>query len=191
MPNEYHNMTDSFLYTTPLDPPAQPLLEDLAREYDFRYSDFYGSESGRGEVNRYPPEVFAPPAGNFLLILRKGEMIGGGAFKRYDESTAEFKRIWTRADLRHQGLARVLLTELEAQAFRQGYRHIYLTTGCRQPEATGLYLTSGYRALYDPGADLEALRSLPFEKVLSPERRCAKRSVEPVRSPDPVSISRT
>jgi len=159
-------MTNSFLYTTPLDPRAKPMLEDLAREYDFRYGDFYGPEGGRGEVNRFPPEVFAPPAGNFLLMLREGETIGGGAFKRYDEATAEFKRIWTRADLRRRGLARVLLTELEAQALRQDYRRIYLTTGCRQPEATGLYLTSGYRALYDQGADLEALRRLPFEKCL-------------------------
>ena len=159
-------MADHFLYTTPLDPCAKPLLEDLAREYDVRYGDFFGPEGGKGEIDRYPPEVFAPPAGNFLLMLREGETIGGGAFKRYDEVTAEFKRIWTRADLRRQGLARVLLAELEAQALRQGYRRIYLTTGCRQPEAMGLYLSSGYRALYDPGADLEALRSLPFEKPL-------------------------
>ncbi|MBG0808267.1 GNAT family N-acetyltransferase [Methylosinus sp. H3A] len=168
-------MTDRFLYTSPLDPRAAPLLDDLVREYDARYGDFFGPEGGTGEVNRYPPEAFAPPEGNFLLLLRGEETIVGGAFRRYDETTAEFKRIWTRSDLRRQGLARVLVQELEAQALRQGYARIFLTTGCRQPEAANLYLTSGYRALFDLAADLEALRILPFEKHLAPTRQSAVR----------------
>jgi len=45
-----------------------------------------------------------------------------------------------------------------------------LTTGCRQPEATGLYLALGYRGIFDPAADLEALRILSFEKQLAPLR---------------------
>ena len=49
-------------------------------------------------------------------MIRGGETMAGGAFKRYDDRTAEFKRIWTRRDLRRQGLARKLLVELEAQA---------------------------------------------------------------------------
>ncbi|MBB4015718.1 GNAT superfamily N-acetyltransferase [Chelatococcus caeni] len=159
-------MTDQFIYTTPLDPRATPLIEDLIHEYDSRYGDLFDREGAVVELNRYPPEAFAPPEGNFLLLLRDGETIGGGAFKRYDATTAEFKRIWTRRNLRRQGLARRLLAELEAQALRQGYARIYLTTGFRQPEATGLYLTSGYRALFDPDEDLAVRRKLPFEKVL-------------------------
>ena len=42
-----------------------------------------------------------------------------------------------------------MLVELEAQAARQGYSRIYLTTGFRQPEAVGLYLNYGYTALFD------------------------------------------
>ncbi len=160
-------MSDTFLYTNTLDPRAKPLIDELIFEYDSRYGTYFNAEGAAAELNRYPPEAFAPPHGNFLLLLRDGETIGGGAFKHYDDRTAEFKRIWTRHDLRRQGLARKLLVELELQAARQGYQRIYLTTGFRQPEAVGLYLNNGYTALFDTSVDPEIYRSLPFEKDVS------------------------
>ncbi|RFB81876.1 GNAT family N-acetyltransferase [Rhizobium leguminosarum bv. trifolii] len=162
-----NDMSDTFLYTSPLDPRAKPLIDELIHEYDTRYGTYFNAEGAAAELNRYPPEAFAPPHGNFLLLLRNGETIGGGAFKHYDERTAEFKRIWTRSDLRRQGLARKVLVELEAQAGRQGYTRIYLTTGFRQPEAVGLYLSDGYTALFDTSADPEIYKSLPFEKDIT------------------------
>ncbi|WP_331375259.1 GNAT family N-acetyltransferase [Sinorhizobium chiapasense] len=160
-------MSDRFLYTTPLDPLAKPLIDELIHEYDSRYGSYFNAEGAAAELNRYPPEAFAPPHGNFLLLIRDGQTIGGGAFKHYDERTAEFKRIWTRSDLRRQGLARKVLVELEAQAARQGYTRIYLTTGFRQPEAVGLYLNYGYTALFDTAVDPEVYKSLPFEKDIT------------------------
>jgi GNAT superfamily N-acetyltransferase len=159
-------MTDVFVYTTPNDERSQPLIEALIAEYEARYGNFYG-EPARNELSRYPAELFAAPDGAFLLLIRNGETIGGGAFKRYDEHTAELKRIWTHADLRQQGLARKVVVELEEQAARQGYTRIYLTTGFRQPEAKELYLRSGYTALFDVNAAPETYRHLPFEKDIS------------------------
>ncbi|WP_343718298.1 GNAT family N-acetyltransferase [Inquilinus sp.] len=160
-------MTDQFLYTTPLAPQAQPLIQALTWEYETRYGDYWGAGDGVKEMERYPAELFAPPDGAFLLLLRDGAAIAGGAFKRYDEQTAEMKRVWTHVDLRRQGLARRVLLELEAQAARQGYSRIYLTTGFRQPEAAGLYLRSGYTALFDTEIDPEIHGKLPFEKDIS------------------------
>ncbi|MGO7572580.1 GNAT family N-acetyltransferase [Rhizobium ruizarguesonis] len=170
-----NDMSDTFLYTSPLDPRAKPLIDELIHEYDSRYGNYFNAEGAAAELNRYPPEAFAPPDGNFLLLIRNGETIGGGAFKNYDERTAEFKRIWTRSDLRRQGLARKVLVELEAQAARQGYSRIYLTTGFRQPEAVGLYLNYGYTALFDTSADPEIYKSLPFEKDIT---HLAQRTLE-------------
>ena len=160
-------MSDSFFYTSVKDPLATPLLEELLFEYDSRYGTFFNAEGARAELNKYPPEAFSPPSGNFLLLLRDGKPIAGGAFMRYDEETAEFKRVWTHSAHRRQGLAKLVLRELEQQAIRQGYARVYLTTGFRQPEAVGLYLTNGYRALFDTAADPETIRSLPFEKFLA------------------------
>lgn len=160
-------MSEKFVYTTPLDPRAKPLIDNLIHEYDSRYGNYFNEEGAAAELNRYPVEAFAAPQGNFLLLIRDGETIAGGAFKFYDERSAEFKRIWTRPDLRRQGLARKVLVELEAQAARQGYQRVYLTTGFRQPEAVGLYLNYGYSALFDPKLDPEIYKKLPFEKDIS------------------------
>ena len=159
-------MSDQFHYTTPHDPLSQPLIEQLTHEYQSRYGDYFGESAGT-EMSRYPAELFAQPDGAFLLLLRDGQAIAGGAFKRYDATTAEFKRVWTHSDFRRQGLAKKVLVELEAQAARQGYSRIYLTTGFRQPEASGLYLSTGYTALFDVNVDPEVYGSLPFEKNIS------------------------
>jgi GNAT superfamily N-acetyltransferase len=160
-------MSDQFLYTTPLDPRAKPLIDELSFEYDTRYGDLLRDPGEPREMEKYPAAVFAPPHGNFLLLLRDGIAVGGGAFKRLDERTAELKRMWTRRDLRRQGLSRQVLIELEAQVRRQGYERIYLTTGFRQPEAVGLYLSQGYTSLFDTSVDAEVPRKLPFEKELA------------------------
>lgn len=168
---ECYPVSDRFHYTTPLDPLARPLIEELTFEYDSRYGSFFDAEGATKEMNRYAPEVFAPPHGNFVLLLHKGEAIAGGAFMRHeDHGTTEFKRIWTHSSYRRQGLAKRVLVELEEQAVRQGYARVYLTTGFRQPEAVGLYLTNGYTALFDTTADPETIRKLPFEKHLQTAR---------------------
>jgi GNAT superfamily N-acetyltransferase len=161
-------MSDLLICTSPLDPRARPLFDGLTFEYNSRYSQFYNREVAKEELERYPPEAFEPPDGAFLLLLRDGQAIGGGAFMRHsDPLTAEFKRVWTHPDLRRQGLARRVLVELEAQARRQGYTRVFLTTGFRQPEAVGLYLNNGYTALFDTNADPETYRKLPFVKSLA------------------------
>ncbi|KQN78286.1 MULTISPECIES: GNAT family N-acetyltransferase [unclassified Devosia] len=159
-------MTDSFLYTLPTDPVALPLVEQLTEEYQTRYGNYFEEGGAAQEMNRYPPERFGAPDGAFVLLLRNGKPIAGGAFMRYDETTAEFKRVWTDRDHRRQGLARKILVELEAQALRQGYGRVYLTTGFRQPEARELYLRTGYTALFDLQADPESIQILAFEKAL-------------------------
>jgi len=158
-------MTDTYLYTTPTDPLARPLVEQLTEEYTRRYGTYFG-EPATAEMERYPPERFAAPDGAFILLLRDGTPIAGGAFMRYDGTTAEMKRVWTDAGHRRQGLARLVLAELENHAARLGYARIYLTTGFRQPEARNLYLTTGYTALFDQSADPEEIKILAFEKHL-------------------------
>ena len=165
-------MSDSFLDTTPLDARAKPLIDALTIEYDTRYHDFRAKGvTAAQELARYPAELFAPPHGAFVLLLRDGQTIGGGAFKRYDERTAELKRVWTHADFRRQGLARQVLQQLETRAIRQGYSRVFLTTGFRQPEAWGLYADSGYSPLFDTSLDPQVIRHLPFGKdLLEPAR---------------------
>lgn len=145
---------------------VRPLLDELAVEYDTRYGDLFGRKAAAEELNRYPAAEFAAPGGALLMILENAKSIAGGAFRRYDASTAELKRIWTHSGHRRRGLGRLLLAELEALAARRGYTRIYLTTGPRQPEARNLYLKAGYRPQFDLDADPETLKFLAFTKEL-------------------------
>ena len=96
------------------------------------------------------PTEFAPPGGGLLIGLLDGHPVTGGAFRRFDDATAELKRIWTDSRHRRRGHAKALLVELEAEIVARGYRRVYLTTGDRQPEAEALYLSSGYTRLAEP-----------------------------------------
>ncbi|MGX7704970.1 GNAT family N-acetyltransferase [Methylobacterium sp. Gmos1] len=159
-------MTDVIVRSSPLEPAAQPLLDGLVAEYDGRYGAVSRPGGARAEILRYPAEAYRPPLGDFLLVVRDGETIAGGAFMSHDDATVELKRIWTRPDLRRQGLAKLVVRALEDSAVRLGYARAYLTTGFRQPEATALYASLGYRRLFDDAADPLLYRSLPFEKAL-------------------------
>ncbi|UVJ39297.1 GNAT family N-acetyltransferase [Arthrobacter sp. CJ23] len=149
------------------DPRVRPLLDELAVEYSTRYGDLFGSGGAAEELNRYPAGEFAAPHGALLILQENGETVAGGAFRRYDARTAEFKRIWTHSAHRRRGLARLVLAELEAEAARRGYQRIYLTTGPRQPEARNLYLATGYTPLFDLEADPEQIKHLAFSKSLA------------------------
>lgn len=157
-------MTDIIVRSSPFERKAEALVEGLIAEYDTRYGANSRPGGARAELFRYPAEAFTPPVGDFLLIRRGDETIAGGAFMSHDDETVEIKRIWTRDDLRRQGLAQRIMAALEEAAAKLGYSRAYLTTGFRQPEATALYLSLGYRPLFDRDVDPVLYRSLPFEK---------------------------
>ncbi|MFJ1937153.1 GNAT family N-acetyltransferase [Kitasatospora sp. NPDC088160] len=160
-PDRWVGPAAGFRRVTIDDPLVEPLLRELTHEYVSRY----GPEAHQ-EMTRYPRDAFAEPHGVLLLLLEDGEPVAGGAYKRYDERTAELKRMWTHSAHRRRGLARRVLAELERTAAAAGYARIYLTTGPRQPEARGLYLASGYTPLFDVAADPLTIGPLPFEKHL-------------------------
>ena len=158
---------DRFVYVSAHDPLARPLLDELAYEYSSRYAGLIDTDEIVQEMQRYPIEAFAPPHGAFVLLLRDGQAIAGGAFMRHsDPGTTEFKRIWASRNHRRQGLARRVLAELEVQAARQGYTRVYLGTGPRQPEAVALYQTSGYTLLSSHDFGEDEPPGVLFEKYL-------------------------
>jgi len=128
------------------DPLAGPLLAGLADEYAQRYG-------GTGEkilnwLRGYPAAEFGAPGGGLQIGLLGERPVTGGAFRRFDATTAELKRVWTDTAHRRRGYAKALLAELEKEITARGYQRVYLTTGDRQPEAEALYLSCGYTRLY-------------------------------------------
>jgi GNAT superfamily N-acetyltransferase len=141
---------------------AALLVRRLIEEFDRRYPE---QENG-GPLE--PAEV-APPAGVFLVARCDGRPAGCGALRRRDEGVAEIKRMYVEPWARGRGVARRILAELEGAARAMGYGVIWLETGVRQPEAIGLYESSGYRRIPAYGEYVGSATSVCFEKVLSPE----------------------
>jgi GNAT superfamily N-acetyltransferase len=139
------------------DPLAAPLIEELAVEYADRYGGT--RDKVHSWLRGYPAAEFEAPGGGLLIGLLEGQPVTGGAFRRFDDATAELKRIWTHSRHRRRGYARALLGRLEAEIAARGYSRIYLTTGDRQPEAEALYLSIGYTRLAE---------SLPAEGEVYP-----------------------
>jgi ribosomal protein S18 acetylase RimI-like enzyme len=147
------------------DPLAEPLLAELAVEYASRYGATEDTVSKW--LRNYPAAEFAPPGGGLLIGTLDGQLVTGGAFRRFDDSTAELKRIWTDSRYRRRGHAKALLVELEAEIAARGYHSVYLTTGDRQPEAEALYLSTGYIRLAEPLPAEGEVYPIAFQKTLS------------------------
>ncbi|HEX9834572.1 MAG TPA: GNAT family N-acetyltransferase [Mycobacterium sp.] len=154
-----------FVAVTQHDPLAAPLLAELAVEYAGRYG---GTEQRVMKWLRQesPAEDFTPPDGAMLIGLLDGVPVTGGAFRRFDDTRAELKRVWTDSRFRRRGYAKAALAELEREIAGRGYRRVYLTTGDRQPEAEALYLSSGYTRLAGPLPTIGEAYPVAFEKTL-------------------------
>jgi GNAT superfamily N-acetyltransferase len=112
------------------------LLSELDADLHERY--------GGGTPVQADAAEFEPPGGAFLIAYVDGEPQACAGYRRYDDRTAELKRMFVRSTGRRQGLARRLLLELEAGAAAAGYEQMWLETGVPQHEAMTLYEASGY-----------------------------------------------
>jgi GNAT superfamily N-acetyltransferase len=149
-------MSEQFRDVSPEDADLQPIIDGLFGEYAARYGTI-SQRRGSGT------DGVVAPQGLFIVLERDGEIIATGAYKPFDERTAEIKRIWTNKALRQQGLAARVVQELERRAVLAGYSQIYLTTGFRQPEAVRLYISQGYQPQFDLNRDPEEYSQPPFD----------------------------
>src|SRR5258706_8506948 len=89
------------------------------------------------------PAQLAAGLGTFLVARVDGRAVGCGAVRLLDPSTVEVKRMYVEPELRGQGVAKQILTKLEAAARELGARRAVLETGVYQDEAISLYRRTG------------------------------------------------
>ncbi|MYW01119.1 helix-turn-helix domain-containing GNAT family N-acetyltransferase [Streptomyces sp. SID3343] len=85
------------------------------------------------------------PHGLFLVARLHGEPVGCAGLKLPPRAPGEIKRMWVAPHTRGLGLARRLLTELEARAARHGHDVLRLDTNKALDAAIGLYRSHGFR----------------------------------------------
>ena len=105
----------------------------------------HGGDPGSGPPPR--SEDFVPPAGAFLLARLDGRPSGCGGFSRFDDTTAELRRMYVVPEARGRGLGKALVAWLLEAARDAGYTRIRLETGSRQEEALGLYKAAGFASI--------------------------------------------
>jgi GNAT superfamily N-acetyltransferase len=144
------------------DPAVQALVAAVQAEYVRRY--------GGPDAAAVDPAEFDPPDGLFVVAVRGEQVLAMGGWRRVEHDTgvptAEIKRMYVRPDARRQGLARLVLAELEASAARSGIARIVLNTGTQQPEAIALYESSGYLPSRGFGLYADAPLALFYAKSL-------------------------
>jgi GNAT superfamily N-acetyltransferase len=108
------------------------LLDELRSRYDAEDDDAPSADD------------LAPPTGIFFVVSRDDVPIGCGGLKSFGDGIGEVKRMYVVPEERRRGVARFVLSHVEAEAHRRGYRELRLETGALQPEAIALYASAGY-----------------------------------------------
>ncbi len=81
---------------------------------------------------------------NVIVCYMDDQPIACGAFKEYEKTKVEVKRMYVLPAYRGHGIGLKLLKELELWAAELHYNECILETGKKQPEAIRLYKKAGY-----------------------------------------------
>ncbi len=104
---------------------------------------------------------------NAIVCYTNDEPIGCGAFKEYDETKAEIKRMFVEPQYRGKGIGLYILKELELWATELNYSGCILETGKKQPEAIRLYQKAGYAIIKNYGQYENVENSVCMMKTIS------------------------
>jgi putative acetyltransferase len=139
---------------------ALDLIAEAAAEARLRYPEFF--------VAGAPAPTNAPivPRASFVLAHLGDAVVGRGALRPLDATTAEIKRMFVRRAARRQGVARAIVDHLVSEAGRFGYQRVRLETGNRQPEAIALYAACGFARIAAFGPYVDDPTSVCFERGL-------------------------
>ena len=104
---------------------------------------------------------------NALICYDDDKAVGIGAYKEFEPNIAEIKRMNTLPEYRGKGIAKAILTELEAWAKEEGYTTSILETGYMQVDAIGLYQKQGYQIIENFGQYAGVENSVCMKKTLN------------------------
>ena len=92
-------------------------------------------------------EIFLPPHGRLLLATEGSQVIALACLKRSRDDVAEIKRMFVRPASRGQGVGRMLLEALIAEARQIGYSTIRLDSTRFMKAAHSLYRSAGFQEI--------------------------------------------
>lgn len=99
-----------------------------------------------------------------LVVYENSEVVGCGAFKKFDEHTAEIKRMFVHPNHRNKGIAKFVLTELELWANDLGFASFILETSPKLTSAIAMYEKTGYQLIPNYGQYIGVENSICMKK---------------------------
>ena len=103
-----------------------------------------GLDMGKFPVPDPGADSYRPPHGRFLIAWSDDLPVACVSLRPLDGTTAEVKRLWVDASARGQGVARRLMTRIEAEAREMGATYLKLDTNSALTEAIALYRATGW-----------------------------------------------
>ena len=135
--------------TNSTNPDFRSLITQLDNELNERYGELMQST--------YDQHNHIIDIDTAVIAYSNGQPAGCACFKKYDDTSAEIKRMFVKHTERRRGIAYKILSELELWAKERGFKDTILETGDKQHEAIALYQKLGYAITENYGqySDLE------------------------------------
>ncbi len=115
-------------------------------------------------------KMYAQPAGGYIYLKKENEIIGGVAFRNFETSVCEMKRLFVYPEFQRMGFGKKLSEAIIKLAKEQGYKKMRLdtieklTTAIKIYQDLGFYEIDPYRENPDATAKFMELNleELPF-----------------------------
>ena len=150
--------------------PGQPDVAALVRALDHYMAGLYPAES----VHSLDIETLRCPEVRFFVARRESIALGCAALVLHGRDYGEVKRVYVAPAARGLSLGHLLVAQLQYTAFENGIGHLKLETGIHQPQALGLFKSSGF-SICGPFGDYpkDDPNSVFMEKTVSASNQSA------------------
>jgi GNAT superfamily N-acetyltransferase len=103
---------------------------------------------------------------NVIVCYEDDIAVGCGAFKEYEPTVAEIKRMFVLPEKRGKGIASTVLNALEIWAKENGFQHAILETSNQLTNAISLYQKCGFEVIPNYGQYIDVESSVCLKKIL-------------------------
>lgn len=135
----------------------------LCHELDAYLNHIVGGEENRAQ---YIPYNSPDDIQDAFVAYDDDQAVGCAAIKRYDDESAEVKRVFIREEYRGQGISKKLMELLEQTVKEQGYSCLLLESGEILVEAMALYRKIGFKVIPNYGPYKDMPESVCMKKEL-------------------------
>lgn len=117
---------------------------ELCHSLDNYLNEFVGGEENRAE---YIPYNQLDDIHNVIVAYDGDIPVRSASFKKYDDESAEVKRVFIKPEYRNRGISSKIMELLENIAREQGYHYLILESGEPLVAAMALYRKIGYKVI--------------------------------------------